>query len=653
MVSVSSVALFLAWGMMAVVQGDQLLRSQRVIFRLAAVAEAPTVEKLWQASFSDVAKVNYQSALANLLDTPGVEVPDLATRDVNNPGLVSLFSLTSDGQQVDSGHRFSSSQSFQGPIAVDWDGDGKNEIALVVRNSDPRLLLVGGQGQIFSTESVAESRGFWWFSHPAVVDLNSDGLKDFVFSAYKAGREVVFAFSGTGGLLWKYTIGSAHKRAVNIDNECTEGVITPDFDRDGKYDVSFLACDCVTGDDIAGAEDPKTTEVVANFPFLDQNIREVLEVEVGEDNVVRVNGQQELCGTAVYRLDHEGNLVWRKFVSDRNSTGTFVQVAAADFTHDGKLEIVANPFYMEGEWGQPVINTSQLIMLNHQGEIVWQKNFLQDSKFNVFTRAIANVTPTVNGEGNPAPEIIVCEDQKNGGARIKMVSAAGSFSYLPADQRYYNCTPISVADFNGDFKPDIAVYYSDDRLHFFDSDGAWQLVSPDKYSHSSDSGSFADLDGDGTLEGVFRPRQTCDNATCATVEMQAFTFPQSRVEPYAGEWIMHKHDLHRTSWYEYADPSAFPVMPKPEITFRRGDADVNGAIDITDPIVTLQAVYLQGPPLACADAADTNDDGVVDVRDAEYSMRYQFGGGIEPPAPGPVTRGPDATEDELGCQRYP
>lgn len=52
--------------------------------------------------------------------------------------------------------------------------------------------------------------------------------------------------------------------------------------------------------------------------------------------------------------------------------------------------------------------------------------------------------------------------------------------------------------------------------------------------------------------------------------------------------------------------------------FRRGDANDDGAFDVSDPVFTLAALFIPGSSAStCADASDTNDDGqprVYDVR---------------------------------------
>ena len=83
--------------------------------------------------------------------------------------------------------------------------------------------------------------------------------------------------------------------------------------------------------------------------------------------------------------------------------------------------------------------------------------------------------------------------------------------------------------------------------------------------------------------------------------------------------------------------------------FRRGDANVDGKLDIADPIATLGYLFLGGAELSCLDAADADDSGGLDITDAVRSLNYLFLGAEAPPAPGADVCGEDPTEDELDC----
>ena len=93
------------------------------------------------------------------------------------------------------------------------------------------------------------------------------------------------------------------------------------------------------------------------------------------------------------------------------------------------------------------------------------------------------------------------------------------------------------------------------------------------------------------------------------------------------------------------------TLPAP--IFRRGDADADEELNITDAISILRHLFLGTATPACRDAADTNDDGQLNLTDAVYLLNYLFKGSIEPPAPGTINKGTDPTLDSLDCQNYP
>ena len=86
--------------------------------------------------------------------------------------------------------------------------------------------------------------------------------------------------------------------------------------------------------------------------------------------------------------------------------------------------------------------------------------------------------------------------------------------------------------------------------------------------------------------------------------------------------------------------------------FQRGDCNSDNKVNISDPISVIMATILVEEfdfVPACDDACDGNDDGVLDIGDAVYLLRWMFRGGLIPPAPGPFIFGMDPTEDELTC----
>ncbi len=92
----------------------------------------------------------------------------------------------------------------------------------------------------------------------------------------------------------------------------------------------------------------------------------------------------------------------------------------------------------------------------------------------------------------------------------------------------------------------------------------------------------------------------------------------------------------------------FAAAPPAE-TFRRGDVDGNGGLDIADAIQVLSHLFAGGANPACEDAADANDDGGLDIADPIGILAYLFQSASPPPAPGPTECGADPTADALDC----
>lgn len=88
--------------------------------------------------------------------------------------------------------------------------------------------------------------------------------------------------------------------------------------------------------------------------------------------------------------------------------------------------------------------------------------------------------------------------------------------------------------------------------------------------------------------------------------------------------------------------------------FQRADSNVDGRVDISDGIFTLnwQFAGTLAPP--CLLSADANRDFGVDISDVIFTLTYQFNGGMPPPAPLSVcgTDG-EAESSGLDCGSYP
>ncbi len=82
--------------------------------------------------------------------------------------------------------------------------------------------------------------------------------------------------------------------------------------------------------------------------------------------------------------------------------------------------------------------------------------------------------------------------------------------------------------------------------------------------------------------------------------------------------------------------------------FRRGDANLDGRLNINDPIRILRHLF-SGSALPCLDSADVDDNSAVDLTDAIRLLEFLFLRGL-PPAPPFTAPGTDPTADRLACR---
>lgn len=88
-----------------------------------------------------------------------------------------------------------------------------------------------------------------------------------------------------------------------------------------------------------------------------------------------------------------------------------------------------------------------------------------------------------------------------------------------------------------------------------------------------------------------------------------------------------------------------------EQPFIRGEVNLDGGYNISDPIYTLNYLFAGGP-MACVKSVDANDDGAADISDVIWMLNGIFGNGPLPTAPHPGC-GVDPTPDPLSCLSYP
>ena len=104
----------------------------------------------------------------------------------------------------------------------------------------------------------------------------------------------------------------------------------------------------------------------------------------------------------------------------------------------------------------------------------------------------------------------------------------------------------------------------------------------------------------------------------------------------------------------YSGVSVAPVEICGDITvpegryFVRGDANVDGSVDVGDAIEILNTLFGGGGTAPCLEAADVNADAVVDIADPIALLAYLFSEGAAPSAPFPECGADPSVDCALG-----
>jgi len=168
----------------------------------------------------------------------------------------------------------------------------------------------------------------------------------------------------------------------------------------------------------------------------------------------------------------------------------------------------------------------------------------------------------------------------------------------------------------------------------------WRLVYAGTQKHNTHEEFWVVLDPPVTVPGLETPVHIVELIAPISSQGQAATAKANYLGP---------------NFEVLASPNvssyAFVDSDTPRTTFRRGDFDANGTLQISDAIALVGYLYGDGSPSPCMKAADANDNGALTVTDAVTVLRFLFMPGE--PHPGSLARCvSDATPDALECDSY-
>ena len=127
--------------------------------------------------------------------------------------------------------------------------------------------------------------------------------------------------------------------------------------------------------------------------------------------------------------------------------------------------------------------------------------------------------------------------------------------------------------------------------------------------------------------------------------------------PLDGPQLLVLINLSRPTLSPDADRNGVPDECQ-QRAFRRGDANGDGQVDLTDPVFTLGHLFRGEPAPACLEAADTNNDARLEITDPIATLEFLFRGGTPPAPPGPppapcgLDTDASGSAGDIGCGAY-
>jgi hypothetical protein len=382
-----------------------------------------------------------------------------------------------------------------------------------------------------------------WYSSPAALDLDADGLKEVVASAYS-----VWALKGeTGELLW---------RSGNTNNRTWPGVAVADIDRDGQDEIVTAQ-----SDNLVSVYRPdgslKWQKQLANG---DGELRGMLlaDLQGSHSNLEIVVTRAYGSATNTWVLDSAGNILpgWPQLPKSNGNANGYgwgvynANPSAGDLDNDGQLELVIpsdvhyinaykldgstiranNTLYPNKYWGQVGVWESLSTELRGWGECNGTRSESYRANFADGPAVIADVNNDHQREvivtgnmydchaGYPpsryvAPYIFNADRSRfnQGGYDWTSIpvdtGAPRSEDYNKIESATYN--PV-VADLDNDGLKEILFASYDGRVHAFWLDktehGSWPFAvtrSSESFLRFASEPLVVDLQNDGKAEVIF------------------------------------------------------------------------------------------------------------------------------------------------------
>ncbi|MBI4600781.1 MAG: VCBS repeat-containing protein [Planctomycetes bacterium] len=557
-------------------------------------------------------------------DFDGDGNPDVA---VANQSSENITVLMGDGAgALESGPAVPLGTAPDQLYAADFDGDGRLDLAVVVLelvsfDGELRVLLADGNGGYDPSPFTFTLPGMMVVG---VEDFDLDGVTDLALGSNSTAEMNLLSGRGDGTFLARTTLETGRR---------PRSVAAADLNADGRLDLVSANSQEGTLSFFAGGGDGT---------FAD---REDLEGQGSSFHSVVTADFDSSAGTDLAAADFAGG-------------GAKVYLAAAGAAPQFSASYATGLLPVQVLAGDFIGSDAQDLAILHQGEAniailegLGNGSFAAASKATVLSAPSRFTAGDIDGDRNA--DFVVAGKKS---LAVYFGDGAGSLPRTTAIPSASESVALTIHDLNVDGQQDIVVAESEGevKLYFGAGGGALSEAVVMPVGNGPSAVAAADLNGDG-LPDLLVGQAGSDSVRVFEGQGDRSFQPLASYRLGDPRWIV-TADLDADGALDVvsADFSTdtlsllFGRRAATAERFRRGDADVDARVNLTDAVVTLEHLFQGGGPLACGDAADVDDDGRVNLTDVILLLGYLFQAGAPPAVPGPESCGEDPGGDDLG-----
>jgi hypothetical protein len=231
----------------------------------------------------------------------------------------------------------------------------------------------------------------------------------------------------------------------------------------------------------------------------------------------------------------------------------------------------------------------------------------------------------------------------------------GSFQEIGTLGGFDGVRFVLVEDLDADGHADMAVA-NGTRLDICPGNGRYgfRIAQILELGSSSFALAGADFDGDGIID-LAATRWDLDDVVLLKGDGQARYPSLQEFKTGRAAWGVTAADFDQDGHPDLAvtnelanTMTVFLNRASTPVRFRRGDANADGLVDLSDAVRVLNYLFVSGPEPSCPAAFDINADRLTNIADPIYLLQFLFNGGPPPPLPFPDC-GPLAPDDAFGC----